>query len=841
LYTVNRAPEIVNAAAAASNPVTGTTTALSVLGADDGGEASLAYTWTATTAPSGATPIFSANGTNAAKNVNVTCNRAGAYTFQATIRDAGNLTATSSVTVTVNQTLTSVAVAPASVTLPLNGTQPLSATARDQFGVAMAAAFTWSSSGVGSVNTTGLYAAGAAPGSSTVMASTGGKSATASVNVVNTAPVVQTAASATPSTVTGTTTALAVLGADDGGEANLTYTWAATATPAGATPSFSANGTNAAKTTTVTFTKAGTYAFQATIRDQAGLSVTSSINVTVNQTLTSVAVAPTSATLPLNGTRQFTASATDQFGAPMTVPFAWSLSGVGSVSSSGLYAAGGVAGSATVTASAGGKSASASMTVVNTVPVVQTAASASPNPVNGTTTVLSVLGADDGGEANLTYTWSATAAPAGAAPSFSANGTNTAKSATVTFGQAGVYAFAVTIADQGGLTVASSVSVTVQQTLSALTIAPTSVSLPRDSSQQFIAAAADQFSIPMAVPLTWTCSGVGSVNDTGMYLSGRARGTATVTVSSGALSASASVTVRKSIAPVLASPAAATTDQAVVGQTLQFSAAPSAPDGNPLACAWDFGDGSPAVIGTVANHLYVTGGIYTVTFTAYDSSDPEAEVSASTLTIVVAEPSAGPDGASPPAPDSDGDGVSDLNETLDGTDPLDPDSFVAVPFEVTKLAGAFRVGEGGRDTCAISGRLPDIPAGFTPNGQVMVVDIAGAQATFTFTSKGRAKAVGGAAALKLTPAKRDPVTRKATFGGGALAFSAKLGKGSWAGVWALAGLDAAENRKNVPVTLPVLIRFAGKAYAATATVTFSASADKMGKFKSGFSGGRMGF
>ena len=53
--------------------------------------------------------------------------------------------------------------------------------------------------------------------------------------------------------------------------------------------------------------------------------------------------------------------------------------------------------------------------------------------VTGTTTVLSVLGADDGGESNLTYTWSVTSKPSGASnPTFSLNGINAAKSTTNT-------------------------------------------------------------------------------------------------------------------------------------------------------------------------------------------------------------------------------------------------------------------------------------------------------------------------------------------------------------------------------------------------------------------------
>ncbi len=47
----------------------------------------------------------------------------------------------------------------------------------------------------------------------------------------------------------------------------------------------------------------------------------------------------------------------------------------------------------------------------NAAPTVATAAAAAPNPVSGTTAVLSVLGADDHGQANLTYTWTATLVP----------------------------------------------------------------------------------------------------------------------------------------------------------------------------------------------------------------------------------------------------------------------------------------------------------------------------------------------------------------------------------------------------------------------------------------------
>src|SRR5205823_7248329 len=88
-----------------------------------------------------------------------------------------------------------------------------------------------------------------------------------------------------------------------------------------------------------------------------------------------------------------------------------------------------------------------SVTIQNDAPTVAVAAAASPSPVTaGTTTDLSVLGADDGGEANLTYTWAVTAGPSGT--TFSANGTNAAKNNTATFPQAGTYTFQVTVTDR---------------------------------------------------------------------------------------------------------------------------------------------------------------------------------------------------------------------------------------------------------------------------------------------------------------------------------------------------------------------------------------------------------
>jgi hypothetical protein len=181
----------------------------------------------------------------------------------------------------------------------------------------------------------------------------------------------------------------------------------------------------------------------------------------------------------------------------------------------------------------------------NQPPTVATPASASPNPVTGKTTTLSVLGADDGGEANLTYTWTTTGTPP-AAVTFSANGTNAAKTTTATFSKAGAYNFQVTITDAGGLSTTTSVGVTVRQTPTQIVVSPSNPTVYTNATQQFSATASDQFNDPVTT-FTWAVtSGGGSVSSSGLFTAPAAAGTSVVTASHGGVSGSATVTVRLS-------------------------------------------------------------------------------------------------------------------------------------------------------------------------------------------------------------------------------------------------------------------------------------------------------
>ncbi len=94
------------------------------------------------------------------------------------------------------------------------------------------------------------------------------------------------------------------------------------------------------------------------------------------------------------------------------------------------------------------------------LPVVATAAAATPNPVPASSTTLSVLGSEIDGTSALTYTWSSTG-PAAVTYTGSTNGTNAAQNITANFIKAGSYNFTATITDQNGFTATSSVAVTV--------------------------------------------------------------------------------------------------------------------------------------------------------------------------------------------------------------------------------------------------------------------------------------------------------------------------------------------------------------------------------------------
>ena len=187
--------------------------------------------------------------------------------------------------------------------------------------------------------------------------------------------------------------------------------------------------------------------------------------------------------------------------------------------------------------------------VVNTVPTIAIPAGSTPNPTNGTTAVLAVawcrrcrrsqshlhMGRDEHSDRRP-------------APTYSANGSNSAKNATVTFYKAGNYTLQVTIADAGGLTTSSSVNVTVNQALTSIVVSPTSANLANGATEPFSALALDQFGDPLATQpsLTWSLDtgSVGTIDSSGLYSSpDESIGSAVVRATSATVSGSAAVNI----------------------------------------------------------------------------------------------------------------------------------------------------------------------------------------------------------------------------------------------------------------------------------------------------------
>jgi aryl-phospho-beta-D-glucosidase BglC (GH1 family) len=176
-------------------------------------------------------------------------------------------------------------------------------------------------------------------------------------------------------------------------------------------------------------------------------------------------------------------------------------------------------------------------------PTIVNAASASPNPATGTTAALGALGADNAGEANLTYTWTTLGTPP-APVQFSANGSNGAKNTTATFTQAGAYTFEVTVTDPAGLSATSTVDVAVNRALTTIVANPAMASVGAGQSVQFSAEGLDQFGNALASQpgFTWSAS-AGSITPGGLYTAPAAAGTAQVKVASGGVSSTGTVTI----------------------------------------------------------------------------------------------------------------------------------------------------------------------------------------------------------------------------------------------------------------------------------------------------------
>jgi hypothetical protein len=249
-------------------------------------------------------------------------------------------------------TVASIAVSPSSPSIAVGATQQFTATAMDSSGKPISGVtFTWTSSAtsVATVNTNGL-ATGVKTGTTQMTASASGVTSSADTLTI-TAPAVATIAvsPSSPSIAVGATQQFTATAKDSGGNtiSGVTFTWASSTA---AVATINSNGV-------ATGVSAGTT--QITASASGITSPADTLTITAPAVAT-IAVSPSSPSIVVGATQQFTATAKDSGGNTINgVTFTWasSTTGVATIDSAGL-STGVSVGTTQITASASGVTSS---------------------------------------------------------------------------------------------------------------------------------------------------------------------------------------------------------------------------------------------------------------------------------------------------------------------------------------------------------------------------------------------------------------------------------------------------------------------------------------------------
>src|SRR5579862_660076 len=274
--------------------------------------------------------------------------------------------------------------------------------------------------------------------------------------------------------------------------------------------------------------------------------------------------------------------------------------------------------------------------------------------------------------------------------------------------------------------------------------------------------------------------------------------------------------------PAFASAPSAAPNPAGMGQTVQFTSAPTDPDGGEtLTVTWAFGDGTNG-IGAMTSHAYMAPGTYNATATVSDGSLTASAM----LSVTVNAPLVGF------GLDSDGDGFSDNFESAAGSDSFNAASTplsgapatagIIQPLTISSASIKLNFGKTGNDSITFSGTLA-VPAGFSANGQKVAFDVRGVDNALTLTTKGNAVSGEDSVkiAIKSTKGKVLAQTSK---------YSVTFKNGSFAAMLAAAGLTNAD-AKGTPVMVPFTFLFNNTIYQKTQSMSYTAKKGKSGAAK----------
>ncbi|HEX8698194.1 MAG TPA: hypothetical protein VF815_05115, partial [Myxococcaceae bacterium] len=392
--------------------------------------------------------------------------------------------------------------------------------------------------------------------------------------------------------------------------------------------------------------------------------------------LATIELTPSTATLSINGTQQFTATGKDSAGNTVSITPTWSVvNGGGSINATGLFTAGTTAGTfaQTVRASSGTISATASVTVnpgpVQTVAVSPASATLQ---VRGTQQFTATATDAWGNAVSGTATWSVSSTTVG---TIDASGVFTAGPT------AGTYPAAV-IATLDGKSGSADVTLTAGN-LARIIVTPATVNLEPRGTYQFSAQGQDSDGNTVAITPAWSIvNDAGSINQNGLFTATRIPGAypESVVATAQGISGAASVTVVPGgIHRVVISPQDPTV---AVRGTVTFTAkAFDAFDNelSPFAATWEIINGGGTIDGSGVFTAGARGGRFADTVKATLGGK------SATTSVTVAE-------------DFDSDGLPDEWEVANGLDPTQPgDGSLDPDLDALSNLSEFQVGANPRD------------------------------------------------------------------------------------------------------------------------------------------------
>jgi len=365
--------------------------------------------------------------------------------------------------------------------------------------------------------------------------------------------------------------------------------------------------------------------------------------IQTTKTVTSVAVSPSSASIAVGATEQFTATVTYSDGTTADVSssagWATSSSSVATVDGNGLVK-GVAAGSATITAVVNGVKGSASLTVTAKAATVSSIAVQPANlsvTVGATQQYQATANYSDGsvGDVTASTTWTSSNA---AVATISASGVATAMGAGTT---------TITAASQG-LTANTTLTVTSTTppgvTLASIAVTPATPTIAVGATQQFTATGtySDGSTAVITSMVTWSSSSaaVATINAAGLA-TGVTAGSATITAALNGVTATAALTVSATAPPpVTLSSVAVTPPSSTVapGATQQFTATATYSDGSTKnvtsTATWVSANTKAATINAAGLATGVAAGSTTITATVSGvSGTATLTVSTATATL----------------------------------------------------------------------------------------------------------------------------------------------------------------------------------------------------------------